>query len=188
MRNWLAARCEFPTTVLDLCYKEGCTDTLDLIIGSEGEDFVQECIELVERARDAEDLSDKRKWQYILQVMTDLRNLRRSPLRRPNDPSRLPNDIQVTNKDGGHRERSRSPTTAKSRQHGLSSSATATSFTCSECREVKNIKEIVPHQRWRQLDLLRLQKGSGAHPITWRQPCDIHGCRASLDGSRRTRK
>ena len=144
IRDEMAARCGFPTSVLDLCYKEGCTDVLDQIIGPDRHDFIRECVELVKGARDAADRSDKRKWQYILRVMTALRHLHRWPLSRPRRPPPLPNDIQLRNDDGSipdpwafffdnesrshspararpspgdrsrSRERSRSPTTARS--------------------------------------------------------------------------
>jgi len=105
------------------------------IIGSEGHDFLQECIELVKGARRDEDHSDKRKWKYILRVMTVLRNLHRAPLCRPRRPPPLPNDIQIRS------ERSRSPTTWRLCPHEPPSSATATSFTCDDCGDVKNMKK-----------------------------------------------
>ena len=111
------------------------------IIGSEGLDFLQECIELVKEARHDEDQYDKRKWKYILRVMTVLRDLHRAPLCRLRRPQHLPNDMLIRNNDERPRERSRSPTTWRLCPHEPPSSATTTSCTCDICGNDKNMKK-----------------------------------------------
>ena len=46
IRDEMAARCGFPTSVLDFCYKEGCTDVLDQIIGPERNDLYKNALSL----------------------------------------------------------------------------------------------------------------------------------------------
>jgi len=142
----MAARCGLPTFDFDLSYREECTDALDHIVGSEGHDFLQQCVELVEGACRDGDHSDKRRWKYILRVMMVLRNLHRASLCKPRTPPPLSNDIQSRNNNERPRERSRSPTTWRICPHEPPSSATATSFTCDDCGDVKNIKKdaVVP--------------------------------------------
>jgi len=126
----MAARCGFPTVVLDSCYKEGIQSVVDQVIGPERDDFIEECVELVKGARDAAARSDKSKWRCILRVITSLRRLRHMPPRhRPRRPPPSPNDIQLRNDDGSipdpwaiffdrddrsrSRDRSRSPARAR---------------------------------------------------------------------------
>jgi len=137
----MAARCGLPTSDSELIYGEGCTGALGRIIGSVRHDFLQECIELVEEALRNEDHSDERKWEFILRVMSVLRNLHRAPLCRPRRPPPLPIDVQIRNNDERPRERSRSPTTLRPRPHEPSSPPTATSFTCYGCGGAKNLKK-----------------------------------------------